>query len=68
MTELERTILDMVAMGLTNDEISENRGVSPRTTEVQIRRIARKLGVEHRRLRHHILRQQFETLRELGLH
>lgn len=69
MTELDRTILELVSQGLTNEEIAAVRGVSKKTTEVQLLRIARKLDIpDGRSLRHHILHVQYETLRELGLH
>lgn len=68
MTELDRSILELVSQGLTNEEISDVRGVSVKTTETQLRRIAQKMAIpEGRTLRHHMLHVQHETLRELGL-
>jgi DNA-binding NarL/FixJ family response regulator len=48
LTPTEETIARLAADGLTNREIAEHAFVSPKTVEVNLTRIYRKLGVRSR--------------------
>jgi RNA polymerase sigma factor (sigma-70 family) len=58
LTPRERDVLKLVATGLTNREIGERLGVSPRTIDAHLRSIYRKIGVASRRAAtNHALKQ-----------
>jgi len=46
LTEREAEVLDLVVLGLKNDEIAENLGIASRTVEVHRLHAMRKLQVE----------------------
>ena len=48
LTDRERQVLDVIAQGLSNDEIAETLCISPKTVRNHITRIFRKLGVSRR--------------------
>lgn len=48
LTEREREVLDLVAEGLSNAEISARLYVSPETTKSHLRKLMRKMGVNTR--------------------
>lgn len=48
LTAREREVLDVIARGLSNDEIAETLCISPKTVRNHITRIFRKLGVSRR--------------------
>lgn len=48
LTSRERDVLKLVATGLTNREIGERLGVSPRTIDAHLRSIYGKIGVASR--------------------
>jgi DNA-binding NarL/FixJ family response regulator len=48
LTPSEQAIVDLVARGLSNREIGEERGCSARTVETHLGRTYRKLGVTNR--------------------
>jgi DNA-binding CsgD family transcriptional regulator len=48
LTPSEQAIVDLVAQGLSNREIGEERGCSARTVETHLGRTYRKLGVTNR--------------------
>lgn len=48
LTEREREVLELVAEGLTNDQISERLVISPKTVRNHVSRVYSKLGVSHR--------------------
>lgn len=48
VTKREIQVLTMIAAGLTNQDISERFGTSPRTVSTQVERIMRKLGIGSR--------------------
>lgn len=48
LTDREREVLDVIAQGLSNDEIASELFISPKTVRNHITRIFRKLGVDRR--------------------
>ena len=48
LSEREREVLTHLAQGLTDREIAERLGISPRTVETHVGRILHKLGVRNR--------------------
>jgi len=48
LTPTEETVARMAASGLTNREIAERAFLSPKTVEVNLTRVYRKLGVRSR--------------------
>jgi DNA-binding CsgD family transcriptional regulator len=48
LTSREHAVLKLVATGLTNGQIGERLGVSPRTTDAHLRSIYGKIGVASR--------------------
>lgn len=48
LTDREREVLDVIARGLSNDQIAEALFISPKTVRNHITRIFRKLGVSRR--------------------
>ena len=60
LTATEERVARLAAQGLTNQQIAERAFVSPKTVEVNLTRVYRKLGVEHRNA-------AVSRARELGL-
>ena len=49
ITERQREIIELIAQGLSNDEMSQELGISPRTTKAHCDVLRQKLGVPRRR-------------------
>jgi DNA-binding NarL/FixJ family response regulator len=50
LTDRQRQVAEGIAEGLTNDEIGDALGISPRTVKAHVDAIKLKLGVRRRRL------------------
>jgi DNA-binding CsgD family transcriptional regulator len=48
-TERQRQIVELLAAGLSNDELGERLGISPRTAKAHCDTLRQKLGVNRRR-------------------
>lgn len=48
-TERQRQIVELLAAGLSNDELGERLGISPRTAKAHCDALRAKLGVNKRR-------------------
>jgi DNA-binding CsgD family transcriptional regulator len=48
-TERQRQIVELLAAGLSNDELGERLGISPRTAKAHCDALRQKLGVNRRR-------------------
>ena len=49
ITDRQRQVVELVAAGLSNDEIGEQLGISPRTVKAHCDVLRQKLGVPRRR-------------------
>ncbi len=49
ITERQREVVELIAAGLSNDEIGERLGISPRTAKAHCDVLRQKLGVTRRR-------------------
>ena len=49
ITERQREVVGLIAQGLSNDEISQELGISPRTAKAHCDVLRQKLGVQRRR-------------------
>jgi len=49
ITERQREIIELIAQGLSNDEMSQELGISPRTAKAHCDVLRQKLGVPRRR-------------------
>jgi ATP/maltotriose-dependent transcriptional regulator MalT len=49
ITERQREVVELVAAGLSNDEVGERLGISPRTAKAHCDVLRQKLGVSRRR-------------------
>ena len=49
ITERQREVVELVAAGLSNDEVGERLGISPRTAKAHCDVLRHKLGVSRRR-------------------
>ena len=49
ITERQREVVELVAAGLSNDEVGERLGISPRTAKAHCDVLRQKLGVARRR-------------------
>jgi ATP/maltotriose-dependent transcriptional regulator MalT len=49
ITERQREIIELIAQGLSNDEISQQLGISARTAKAHCDVLRQKLGVPRRR-------------------
>ncbi|GAI81140.1 unnamed protein product [marine sediment metagenome] len=47
-TEIDRSILTLIAAGVTNKEIAKKRGRSPYTVKNQVEQIMHRLGAKNR--------------------
>ena len=50
LSDRQRSVLELIADGLTSEEIGEQLGMSPRTVKAHSDVLRRKLGVRYRRL------------------
>jgi ATP/maltotriose-dependent transcriptional regulator MalT len=48
-TERQREVVELIASGLSNDEVGERLGISPRTAKAHSDVLRQKLGVPRRR-------------------
>jgi ATP/maltotriose-dependent transcriptional regulator MalT len=49
ITERQRQVIELIAQGLSNEEISHQLGISPRTAKAHCDVLRQKLGVPRRR-------------------
>jgi ATP/maltotriose-dependent transcriptional regulator MalT len=49
ITERQREVVESIAAGLSNDEVGERLGISPRTVKAHCDVLRQKLGVSRRR-------------------
>ena len=49
ITERQRAVVELIAAGLSNDEVGERLGISPRTAKAHCDVLRQKLGVSRRR-------------------
>jgi ATP/maltotriose-dependent transcriptional regulator MalT len=49
LTERQREVVELIAAGLSNDEVGERLGISPRTAKAHSDVLRQKLGVARRR-------------------
>ena len=49
ITERQREVVELVAAGLSNDEVGERLGISPRTAKAHCDVLRQKLGFSRRR-------------------
>jgi ATP/maltotriose-dependent transcriptional regulator MalT len=49
ITERQRQVVELIAIGCSNDEIGERLGISPRTAKAHCDILRQKLGVARRR-------------------
>jgi ATP/maltotriose-dependent transcriptional regulator MalT len=49
ITERQRQVIELIAQGLSNDELSHVLGISPRTAKAHCDVLRQKLGVPRRR-------------------
>jgi DNA-binding CsgD family transcriptional regulator len=49
ITERQREVVELIAAGLSNDEVGERLGISPRTAKAHCDILRQKLGVTRRR-------------------
>jgi ATP/maltotriose-dependent transcriptional regulator MalT len=49
ITERQREIIELIAQGLSNEEMSQELGISPRTAKAHCDVLRQKLGVPRRR-------------------
>ena len=49
ITERQRQVVELLAHGLSNDEVGRRLGISPRTVKAHCDALRRKLGVPRRR-------------------
>jgi ATP/maltotriose-dependent transcriptional regulator MalT len=49
ITQRQREVVELIAAGLSNDEIGERLGISPRTAKAHCDVLRQKLGVSRRR-------------------
>jgi DNA-binding CsgD family transcriptional regulator len=49
ITDRQREVIELIAQGLSNDELSQELGISPRTAKAHCDALRQKLGVHRRR-------------------
>jgi ATP/maltotriose-dependent transcriptional regulator MalT len=49
ITDRQRQVVELIARGLSNDEVGEHLGISPRTAKAHCDVLRQKLGVARRR-------------------
>jgi DNA-binding CsgD family transcriptional regulator len=49
ITERQREVVELIAAGLSNEEVGDRLGISPRTAKAHCDILRQKLGVNHRR-------------------
>ncbi len=69
ITERQREVVELIAAGLSNDEVGERLGISPRTAKAHCDVLRQKLGVSRRRqipVAYRLLTGEDPLLRSLG--
>ena len=49
ITERQRQVVELIAQGMSNDEVGQELGISPRTAKAHCDVLRQKLGVRRRR-------------------
>ncbi len=49
ITDRQRQIVELIAQGMSNDEVGQELGISPRTAKAHCDVLRQKLGVQRRR-------------------
>jgi DNA-binding CsgD family transcriptional regulator len=49
ITDRQREVIELIAQGLSNDELSQQLGITPRTAKAHCDVLRQKLGVKRRR-------------------
>ena len=69
ITERQREVVELIAAGLSNDEVGERLGISPRTAKAHCDVLRQKLGVSRRRqipIAYRLLTGEDPLLQSLG--
>ena len=69
ITERQREVVELIAAGLSNDEVGVRLGISPRTAKAHCDVLRQKLGVSRRRqipIAYRILTGEDPLLQSLG--
>jgi len=69
ITERQREVVELIAAGLSNDEVGERLGISPRTAKAHCDVLRQKLGVPRRRqipIAYRLLTGEDPLLQSLG--
>ena len=69
ITERQREVVELIAAGLSNDEVGERLGISPRTAKAHCDVLRQKLGVTRRRqipIAYRLLTGEDPLLQSLG--
>ena len=69
ITERQREVVELIAAGLSNDEVGERLGISPRTVKAHCDVLRQKLGVSRRRqipVAYRLLTGEDPLLKSLG--
>jgi len=69
ITERQREVVELIAAGLSNDEVGQRLGISPRTAKAHCDVLRQKLGVSRRRqipIAYRILTGEDPLLQSLG--
>jgi ATP/maltotriose-dependent transcriptional regulator MalT len=70
ITERQREVVELIAAGLSNEEVGERLGISPRTAKAHSDVLRQKLGVSRRRqipVAYRLLTGEDPLSRSLGL-
>ena len=69
ITDRQREVVELIAAGLSNDEVGERLGISPRTAKAHCDVLRQKLGVSRRRqipIAYRLLTGEDPLLQSLG--
>ena len=69
ITERQREVVELIAAGLSNDEVGDRLGISPRTAKAHCDVLRQKLGVTRRRqipIAYRLLTGEDPLLQSLG--
>jgi len=69
ITERQREVVELIAAGLSNEEVGERLGISPRTAKAHCDVLRQKLGVSRRRqipIAYRLLTGEDPLLQSLG--
>jgi ATP/maltotriose-dependent transcriptional regulator MalT len=71
ITQRQREVVELIAAGLSNDEVGERLGISPRTAKAHCDVLRQKLGVTRRRqipVAYRLLTGEDPLSKSLGAH